>query len=421
MVITHCQLHTLTFSNLGNSSNILITEAILPANTNNFSVSIDNQTIRTYANTSLTMALMHKNEINRGIIIKEAKLVITYAATSAPAAPTNVSATPTPNGCTLSWNASSGATQYEVYNGNTKLTTVSTTSATISGLNPLTNYTLCVKAINAAGTSGCANVLFTTTHNVKISGSSLVCSGSPQTFSVTNAPAGFTWGKSSNLGLSSTTNSTISVSTSGGGSSSAWVSINYGGTELVRYNTWVGPPQVYTISGELYPCIDSDGSYRLHTEPNTSPATSYQWRIEGDGDSYISSPNWGEYCNVHVGGTRPFKLYARVINSCGYTETYVTITPQMCRSGSSPAYPNPVDDILYVEVGSNTDVSAQRAIQVYDIRLYDGNGTIVRQTSNRGSGTARIDVSGLPNGNYYLHIYDGVNRTPDIHQIIVRH
>ena len=32
-----------------------------------------------------------------------------------------------------------------------------------------------------------------------------------------------------------------------------------------------------------------------------------------------------------------------------------------------------------------------------------------------------FNVSALPNGVYYLHIYDGVNNTPEIQQIMVEH
>ena len=73
-----------------------------------------------------------------------------------------VTVPPTPTGLTvtgttsssvsLSWNASAGATGYKVYRG-TSVTTVTGTSATISGLNAATTYTFTVSATNAAGES----------------------------------------------------------------------------------------------------------------------------------------------------------------------------------------------------------------------------------------------------------------------------
>ena len=410
-----------TYTSLGNSSNILINNAYLMPNANSISVSIDNQTIRDHRtyNTPLSIALMHKNEINRGIIIKEAKLVITYkaAATSPPAAPTNVKATPTPNGCQLTWNASSGATQYEVYNGNTKLTTVSTTSATISGLNPLTNYTLCVKAINAVGPSGCTNVSFKTTHNVTISGYTSICYGSARSFSVNNAPAGFTWSNSSNLSLSSTTSTSITVSAANSSSQGeGWVKIHYGGAEVKKYDVWVGAPSI-TVSGPTSATLGSGKSYQAVLANNYSgPAvTGYEWEINPTSGRVF---NYGNTATIYFNAATSYMVRCRAQNSCGYgpwAHIYVNVN-----RSASPVYPNPVDDILYVEVGSNADPNARNAAPAYDIRLYDGRGIQVLQKSANG-GTIQLDVSRLPDGIYYLHIYDGVSSTPEMHQIIVKH
>ena len=96
-----------------------------------------------------------------------------------------------------------------------------------------------------------------------------------------------------------------------------------------------------------------------------------------------------------------------------------------CRGGSgvSFAYPNPVDNILTVDIdafaAANPALSSSARI-TYDIRLYDGQGNMLRQ-QRAGSGTVQIDVSTLPNGMYYLRIYDGVNATPFVTTIIVQH
>jgi len=70
-----------------------------------------------------------------------------------PPAPTGLRATTIgPTSVSLAWNASAGATGYKVYRG-TSVTTVTGTSATISGLNAATTYTFTVSATNAAGES----------------------------------------------------------------------------------------------------------------------------------------------------------------------------------------------------------------------------------------------------------------------------
>jgi len=81
-----------------------------------------------------------------------------------PAAPTGLTVTgTTTTSVSLSWNASSGATGYNVYRGTTKALSVTGTSATVTGLSPSTQYTFNVTATNTAGESGhSANVTATT-------------------------------------------------------------------------------------------------------------------------------------------------------------------------------------------------------------------------------------------------------------------
>ncbi len=81
-----------------------------------------------------------------------------------PAAPSGLAVTATTStSVSLSWNASSGATGYNVYRGTTKAASVTGTSATITGLSPSTQYTFNVTATNTAGESAhSANVTATT-------------------------------------------------------------------------------------------------------------------------------------------------------------------------------------------------------------------------------------------------------------------
>jgi hypothetical protein len=74
-------------------------------------------------------------------------------------------------------------------------------------------------------------------------------------------------------------------------------------------------------------------------------------------------------------------------------------------------YPNPAGDYLNISINGKS---------ASDIRLYDAYGTLLRQAKT-GSGTVQLNVSNLPNGLYYLHIYDGINKTPEVRQIMVKH
>ncbi|MBG0852826.1 glycoside hydrolase family 18 protein [Streptomyces spinoverrucosus] len=71
-----------------------------------------------------------------------------------PGAPTGVSVSgTTSSSVSLSWNTVSGATGYNVYRDGTRVTAVTGTSATVTGLAASTSYTFQVTATNAAGES----------------------------------------------------------------------------------------------------------------------------------------------------------------------------------------------------------------------------------------------------------------------------
>lgn len=73
---------------------------------------------------------------------------------TAPATPAGLSVSgTTPNSASLTWNTVSGATGYHVYRDGTKVTAVTGTSATVTGLAASTAYSFQVTAVNAAGES----------------------------------------------------------------------------------------------------------------------------------------------------------------------------------------------------------------------------------------------------------------------------
>ncbi|MDR2139119.1 MAG: hypothetical protein LBP50_06195, partial [Tannerella sp.] len=74
-----------------------------------------------------------------------------------------------------------------------------------------------------------------------ISGPSLLCSGSSGTFTVSNAPSGYTWSYGSYLtpGSSSGNSKTFTAGSSDG---LGWVAVKLGSTELARKEVWVGKP-----------------------------------------------------------------------------------------------------------------------------------------------------------------------------------
>jgi len=96
----------------------------------------------------------------------------TGSTTQVPPVPTGLAVSgATCNSVSLSWNASAGATSYRVYRGTTLGTTVTSTSATVSGLSANTTYSFSVSAINNAGESSPSAAISRTTPGCPAGGS----------------------------------------------------------------------------------------------------------------------------------------------------------------------------------------------------------------------------------------------------------
>jgi hypothetical protein len=248
-----------------------------------------------------------------------------------------------------------------------------------------------------------------------ISGSTTLCTN--EEFSVTNAPSGFTWNKSSNLLLSGS-GSTVTVTPIGSGA--GWVSINSGGVELARKNV--------SITG-TYPTptstsVNVSGSYQYVSIDPPNYNYNYYFYVDSDFPYCYLMADYGNCVTASVMQPGNYTVTAHAINNCG--ETHIpsyTVTISATRSASNSGflvYPNPVKDILTVDIDPSVYVSAGRAAPDYDVRLYDGRGSLLRQEKTKG-GKLQLDVSNLPNATYYLHIYEGTNSKPEMMQILVRH
>ena len=456
------------YSQIGSSGQISVAQD-LTANTNNNVVVISKQTIVDAYNSLqslLFIGLVHLDEVNNGIEIKNANLVIDYTVpvTSPPSAPTglqvsNVNQTT----CTLSWdrNTTQSVTKYEVYQvlstGNTKKAEVtqpssgSKVSVNLTGLTENTPYTFCVKALNAAGGSGCSTVSFTTKPKTpSISLPSYLCKGQSYSLSATNWLSGsFKWESSSNLSISDVWSSSTTISANSTGS--GWVKIMYGNEQMqIRYvDVEAAPAKILSL--DLPSSAYSSSPVVLNVTANTlllSPSD-ISWTCSPTYDSDIQpygNPVLAAFCK-----TGSYSVTASITNNCGTASktNYISVTVSGLWNGpcnvpyvKSPngnykdelsdaerksdfetlIYPNPVSNTLSIEVIRQ---SSDRNIvnnddPTYDIRLYDGQGNMLRQASVKDS-KVEFNVSKLPNGIYYLHVYDGVSATPEIQQIMVEH
>lgn len=256
---------------------------------------------------------------------------------------------------------------------------------------------------------------------LSISGPSEFCLGDTKTYSVINAPAGFTWNKSSNLSISGS-GSSIKVSATSGGN--GWLSINYGSTELVRYNVIVSTmaPGFTSISGPTIITPSGNSIFYESYFSNGGTPTYYEWSISGAPSSwYDITCSGGSAAYLYFYGEATYSVGVWASNACGCDDGYINVEAYNKNKSSHNSYPNPVDDILTVEIDEkNAQLQAKSLNIKYDIRLYDVFGALYRQTTTKG-GKVQLDVSNLPNGFYYLHIYDGVNDKPDMQTIVVKH
>ena len=296
-------------------------------------------------------------------------------------------------------------------------------------------------SFNYSPSASCTLIAKFNLHPSAISGPSpaLLChgSGNAKTFSTSYWQAGFSWGKSSNISLiGGTTSSSVSAAGAGYGDGPGWVSIISNGTELGRYNVWVGGT---TITG-----IGTDGGDLYYAELPTNTLvdvasfSTFNWTITqtsgSGGYCYVSPYSGTNYAVAYVSGPGTYLLECTVTNVCtpgSFFGNYASYWIYGSRSPSS-VYPNPVSDILNVEIDRQIVLEAQKSGQnttgarrsnldpTFDIRLYDMIGNQLRQTTTKG-GKVQFNVSNLANGFYFLHIYDGINDKPEVRSIIVKH
>ena len=261
---------------------------------------------------------------------------------------------------------------------------------------------------------------------ITISGPDVVCFGTGSTFTVSGAPSGFTWEHSPNLVLSGS-GSSVTVSKENAstycfnGNGIGWVSIkNSDGKELVRKNVWAGAPLLFVTPTESAVDPWSSRTFYADLTNNMSAPSQYEWvfRKASQFTYHYTTFNWKDFYFEEEGF---YQVHCRGYNVCGYGEYDVIDLSSWSPSPPHISYPNPVSDVLTVEIVSGfsaAGIAGNASSFAYDIRMYDGHGNILRQVATQG-GNVEFNVSNLPNGVYYLHIYDGVNDEPEIHLIVV--
>jgi hypothetical protein len=279
--------------------------------------------------------------------------------------------------------------------------------------------------------------------SVSITGPSLLCAGSSGTFTVSNAPSGYTWTNNYYLspGTGSGNNKTFTASNSNDGL--GWIAVNQGSVELARKEVWVGKPT--DIPSQ------QTANMPLNTPTVITPSltayrqkmgiTNFYWVWDQNNGATLGS-SYGATATVTVTSNSSSRLHAYGINSCGGFTTgapmfiYNISRSYTSSSYSMSAYPNPVSSVLNVDLeeleaesgalstaGSSLSSSGgiSRATPVYTISLYSVMGVLTLQTAANGMGNIQLNVGSLPSGIYTLHVHDGTDSPPLTQHIVISH
>jgi hypothetical protein len=116
--------------------------------------------------------------------------------------------------------------------------------------------------------------------------------------------------------------------------------------------------------------------------------------------------------------TQPNLIYLCPFEWCPYgPESDPDMNTIVEEAQSIVCYPNPVSDILYINLENCTQNKTSAS---YDIRLYSSLGNMCRQAKAPG-GMVELSVSDLSGGVYFLTVYAGNASKPEAHKIIVKH
>ena len=175
------------------------------------------------------------------------------------------------------------------------------------------------------------------------------------------------------------------------------------------------PPPPMTITGPSYISCDSNADYYM---PYVAGAT-YTWSSD-----VLSGYFYNHNAYFFAPGYPTNGMVACTVTVGGVSTMYMKLVFVDCWSPSFIFYPNPASGMVNIKIDTERYENASNARGVnmdptYDIRLYNGQGNLVRNTTTKSDKT-QLNLSGLPNGVYYLHVYDGISGKPEVKQIIVQ-
>ena len=272
--------------------------------------------------------------------------------------------------------------------------------------------------------------IVSTTNTIRypvISGPSTVCTSSV-VYTITDLLPGSSvvWTYDTNLLNLTPGSGNATVSAKSGIYGNAWIRATINGSIVLDKTIIANFPPGGTVE---YVPLSVYQVYNVYPPNNIPDVTGWDWSwMPGANYPGASLTPYNDHATVSFTTSGGYSLFAKAKNKCGTSpspQIIYTFTAAKSSPGNPFAYPNPVSDILKIDVDAYIAYQIQsgqlqQSASMYDIRLYDGKGIVVNQTKVK-SGIVQFNVSNLPDGIYYLHIYDGVSAKPETVPIIVNH
>jgi hypothetical protein len=275
----------------------------------------------------------------------------------------------------------------------------------------------------------CSYVCEGTATSPNITGPNEICA-EDATYTLNNpsGAANFTWDRSSNLNYISgqgTQTYTVSRNANGNGFVQVVLGGTCGNSNPITKNITVGGvgynSSDYPVTGPSSACTDENVLYSTNYLPL---ATYYSWfwpsdwtYLEGQGTRFL---------NLHVTAfSNSGTIGVRVATACdeGGSPATLFTSVSSCGSFTMSAYPNPAQVELIIESSEGSTTQSAKTADYrngsfsFSAKLYDLNGQL-RKTGNSKDGKIIMKTTGLPNGQYYLHIITDVEAVAS--QIIIK-
>ncbi|CAH0265510.1 endonuclease [Chryseobacterium sp. Bi04] len=305
--------------------------------------------------------------------------------TEAPTIPTNLAATnPTSSTVALNWTASTdniGVIDYDIYANGVLKTTVSGTSATVTGLSPLTAYNFYVIAKDASGNASTqSNIASATTLDGPVGGS---CG----TEDFTNIP----------------------TSTTPAYDTRVWTnnSITWTATDA-RIDQTINGKAITIRNGTLTSSIVSGGiqsltlTTQLKFSGNAGTINVFVNDVNVGAIPYSSTATTTTINNINVSGNVTIKFTNSsttdrpALDDLSWTCFNTLATSEIKKDKSEfTIYPNPVRNNEVFVKGENLN-------KISKAEIYDLSGKLIETISSPFKNSNKINLKGLTKGNYIL-------------------